>query len=47
MRHDEWGEGQVLRTERDTVVVLFDDAGYKTLSVPLALERQLLQVVPT
>ena len=41
--HDEWGQGLVVRTEGDTVTVLFDDIGYKTLSVPLVMERNLLQ----
>ena len=41
--HDEWGAGLVVRTEGDTVTVLFDDIGYKTLSVPLVMERSLLQ----
>jgi ATP-dependent DNA helicase RecQ len=41
--HDEWGEGEVLRYERDKIVVLFDDAGYKTLAVPLVVERSLLR----
>jgi ATP-dependent DNA helicase RecQ len=40
--HDEWGAGQVIRTEGDTVVVLFDEAGYRNLSVELVRERNLL-----
>jgi ATP-dependent DNA helicase RecQ len=45
VRHTEFGDGQVIRTERDRVVVLFDEAGYRTLSVPLALEHQLLTTI--
>jgi ATP-dependent DNA helicase RecQ len=41
--HDEWGEGEVLRYEADKIVVLFDEAGYKTLAVPLVVERSLLR----
>ena len=40
--HGEWGAGTVVRYEDDKVVVLFDEAGYKTLSVELVLERDLL-----
>ncbi|MDQ1443799.1 MAG: ATP-dependent helicase RecQ [Acidimicrobiaceae bacterium] len=42
VRHEAWGVGSVLRYEADTVVVLFDEVGYKTLSVPLVLEGALL-----
>ncbi|MEY2568900.1 MAG: ATP-dependent helicase RecQ [Actinomycetota bacterium] len=41
--HDEWGSGVVVRTDGDAVTVLFDNVGYKTLSVPLVLERNLLE----
>jgi ATP-dependent DNA helicase RecQ len=41
--HAEWGEGTVVRYDRGTVVVLFDDAGYKTLGVDLVLQRGLLR----
>ena len=30
------------RYDDDTIVVLFDDAGYKTLDVQLVVERDLL-----
>jgi ATP-dependent DNA helicase RecQ len=42
VRHPEWGAGQVLRYEDDRVTVLFDEGGYKTLGVPIVLERGLL-----
>jgi ATP-dependent DNA helicase RecQ len=45
VRHDEFGEGQVLRVEGDDVVVLFDDAGYRTLSARVTTERHLLTPV--
>jgi hypothetical protein len=32
-----------VRYDRGTIVVLFDDAGYKTLGVDLALQRGLLR----
>jgi len=40
--HDEWGAGTVVRYEGRRIVVLFDDAGYKTLGIDLVLERGLL-----
>jgi len=42
VRHGEWGEGQVLRVDGDTVVVLFDDGGYRNLSLRLVTEERLL-----
>jgi ATP-dependent DNA helicase RecQ len=45
VRHAEWGEGVVQRYEDDKVVVLFDEIGYRTLSVPLVTERGLLRAV--
>ena len=41
--HATWGSGVVQRYEEDAVVVLFDDAGYKTLAVDVVIERGLLQ----
>ncbi|MBT8225507.1 MAG: ATP-dependent DNA helicase RecQ [Dactylosporangium sp.] len=42
VRHAEWGPGTVLAYERDRVVVLFDEVGYKTLSVPIVRDGGLL-----
>jgi len=41
--HGAFGEGQVIRTEGDTVVVLFDEGGYRSLSITAVLERDLLE----
>jgi ATP-dependent DNA helicase RecQ len=41
--HREWGEGQVLRYEGATVVVLFEQVGYKTLAMDIVQENGLLQ----
>ncbi len=43
MRHKSWGPGRVLRYDDDRMVVLFDRAGYRTLSVATVLERKLLR----
>jgi len=40
--HTEWGPGTVLRYEDDRMIVLFDEVGYKTLSVPVVLKQGLL-----
>ncbi|HKC23037.1 MAG TPA: RecQ family ATP-dependent DNA helicase [Gaiellaceae bacterium] len=42
VRHPELGEGTVQRYDGDTVVVLFDEHGYRTLALDLVLERGLL-----
>ena len=42
VRHAEWGAGMVLRYEGDRMFVLFDDVGYKTLSVPVVQQQGLL-----
>jgi ATP-dependent DNA helicase RecQ len=40
--HPEWGQGVVQRYDGDQMVLLFDSVGYKTLSVELVTERDLL-----
>ncbi len=42
VRHDQWGEGAVQRYESDSMTVLFDDVGYKTLARSVVAERGLL-----
>ncbi|CAL9360940.1 RecQ family ATP-dependent DNA helicase [Streptomyces sp. Tu 3180] len=42
VRHAEWGEGTVMRIEEDRVVVLFEQVGYKTLSLAAVAEHGLL-----
>lgn len=41
--HSEWGEGMILRYEGDTLVVLFEEVGYKTLALDLVVEQGLLK----
>lgn len=41
--HKTWGEGLVMRYEGDKMVILFDQVGYKTLGVDIALQRGLLK----
>jgi ATP-dependent DNA helicase RecQ len=42
VRHGEWGTGTVVTRARDHLVVLFDDVGYKTLSLTVVRDRDLL-----
>jgi ATP-dependent DNA helicase RecQ len=41
--HGDWGEGVVQRCDGAAIVVLFDEVGYKTLALEVALERSLLR----
>ncbi|GGW09503.1 ATP-dependent DNA helicase RecQ [Streptomyces capoamus] len=46
VRHDEWGRGTVLSEDGDRITVLFDEVGYRTLSLDaLAARDDLLTVV--
>lgn len=42
VRHQAWGDGQVMRYEGDRVIVLFEEVGYKTLSLEAVAARNLL-----
>ncbi len=44
VHHAEWGHGVVISTEPDRITVLFDEDGYKTLSVAAVRENNLLTV---
>ena len=41
--HTAWGDGQVMRYEGETMTVLFDRVGYRTLAVDLVVEGGLLR----
>lgn len=45
VRHTKWGKGQVVRYEDDTMVVLFDTVGYRTLGIDLVREGSLLEAI--
>jgi ATP-dependent DNA helicase RecQ len=42
VRHGEWGAGTVMSVEDDRITVLFDEHGYKSLSLPLVRDKDLL-----
>ncbi|TCJ38562.1 ATP-dependent DNA helicase RecQ [Parafrankia sp. BMG5.11] len=44
VRHVRWGPGQVMKEDGDRITVLFDEVGYRTLSVAAVTERGLLAV---
>jgi ATP-dependent DNA helicase RecQ len=41
--HPAWGEGLLVRADGDAITVLFDDVGYKTLSLRLVVDHDLLR----
>ncbi|WP_258069657.1 RecQ family ATP-dependent DNA helicase [Arthrobacter sp. SX1312] len=43
--HPDWGTGTVMGYEDGVITVLFDSEGYKTLSVDLVLDKELLTAV--
>jgi ATP-dependent DNA helicase RecQ len=43
VRHSAWGTGTVMAYEQDRVVILFEQVGYKTLSVPIVQKSKLLE----
>ena len=43
--HASWGEGSVMHVHGDSMVVHFEEAGYRTLSIELVTEQGLLRVV--
>jgi ATP-dependent DNA helicase RecQ len=42
VRHLKWGNGTVMGYDSDRMTVLFDDVGYKTLSVTVVQDKELL-----
>ena len=45
--HTEWGPGVILSLERDRLTVLFDEVGYKTLSLAVVRAGRLLVPTPS
>jgi len=44
VRHAQWGPGIVMREEDDRITVLFDEVGYRTLSLKAIMARNLLEL---
>ena len=45
VHHPQWGAGEVLSGEESRITVLFASVGYRTLSLPVILEKNLLTAV--
>ncbi|WP_405933806.1 RecQ family ATP-dependent DNA helicase [Streptomyces sp. NBC_00827] len=45
VHHPQWGDGEVLSGEESRITVLFASVGYRTLSLPVILEKNLLTAV--
>jgi len=45
VRHAQWGPGIVMREEDDRITVLFEEVGYRTLSLKAIKARSLLELV--
>ncbi|WP_405737464.1 RecQ family ATP-dependent DNA helicase [Streptomyces sp. NBC_01537] len=45
VNHPQWGDGEVLSEEENRITVLFASVGYRTLSLPVILEKNLLTAV--
>jgi ATP-dependent DNA helicase RecQ len=43
--HDAWGSGEVQRVASDSITVLFEEAGYKTVALAIVQKRGLLRKV--
>lgn len=43
VRHEQWGEGEVVSVEPDRVTAHFDEQGYRTLASSVARDRDLLK----
>ncbi len=41
VRHAEWGRGVVMTVEEDKLTVLYDDVGYRPLSLPVVRDQEL------
>ncbi|WP_141726468.1 DUF3553 domain-containing protein, partial [Actinacidiphila rubida] len=46
VRHERWGEGEVMSDAEGRLTVLFDSVGYRTLSLAVVTDKQLLAALP-
>ena len=45
VEHVEWGRGTVMERTEETLTAFFQDSGYRTLSLEIVREKDLLRVV--
>ncbi|MFJ6902534.1 RecQ family ATP-dependent DNA helicase [Streptomyces hokutonensis] len=46
VRHDQWGQGEVMSEGDGKITVLFKSVGYRTLSLAVVTDKQLLVALP-
>jgi ATP-dependent DNA helicase RecQ len=46
VRHDQWGQGEVMSEGDGKITILFESVGYRTLSLAVVTDRQLLVAMP-
>ncbi|MGW2964548.1 RecQ family ATP-dependent DNA helicase [Streptomyces sp. NPDC001220] len=46
VRHDQWGRGEVMSEGDGKITILFESVGYRTLSLAVVTDRQLLATLP-
>ncbi|WP_062643205.1 RecQ family ATP-dependent DNA helicase [Streptomyces maremycinicus] len=46
VRHDRWGEGEVMSEGDGKITILFESVGYRTLSLAVVTDKQLLAALP-
>ncbi|MER7936512.1 MULTISPECIES: RecQ family ATP-dependent DNA helicase [unclassified Streptomyces] len=46
VRHDQWGPGEVMSEDDGKITVLFESVGYRTLSLAVVTDKQLLATLP-
>ncbi|MGW0875931.1 RecQ family ATP-dependent DNA helicase [Streptomyces sp. NPDC002740] len=46
VRHDQWGQGEVMSEGDGRITVLFESVGYRTLSLAVVTDKQLLATLP-
>ncbi|MDH6214488.1 RecQ family ATP-dependent DNA helicase [Streptomyces pseudovenezuelae] len=46
VRHDQWGQGEVMSEGDGKLTILFESVGYRTLSLAVVTDKQLLMALP-
>ncbi|MCX5374565.1 RecQ family ATP-dependent DNA helicase [Streptomyces sp. NBC_00103] len=46
VRHDRWGQGEVMSEGDGKITILFESVGYRTLSLAVVTDKQLLAALP-
>jgi ATP-dependent DNA helicase RecQ len=46
VRHDQWGRGEVMSEGDGKITILFESVGYRTLSLAVVTDKQLLATLP-